>query len=54
MELTKNFEPAAIEIRWTDHWKEKGYFNSTPDERPAFTVVIPPPMLPVYCIWVIR
>ncbi|AHF15235.1 valine--tRNA ligase [Niabella soli] len=43
MELTKNFEPAAIEIRWTDHWKEKGYFNSTPDERPAFTVVIPPP-----------
>ncbi|MBO9619572.1 MAG: valine--tRNA ligase [Niabella sp.] len=43
MELTKNFEPAAIETRWTDHWKEKGYFNSTPDERPAFTVVIPPP-----------
>lgn len=43
MELTKNFEPAAIEARWTEHWKEKGYFNSTPDERPAFTVVIPPP-----------
>ncbi|WP_018628667.1 valine--tRNA ligase [Niabella aurantiaca] len=43
MELTKNFEPAAIEARWTGHWKEKGYFNSTPDERPAYTVVIPPP-----------
>ncbi|WP_300599094.1 valine--tRNA ligase [Niabella sp.] len=43
MELTKNFEPAAIETRWTGHWKEKGYFNSTPDERPAYTVVIPPP-----------
>jgi valyl-tRNA synthetase len=41
--LTKNFEPATIEDKWYQHWMDKGYFSSTPDERPAFTVVIPPP-----------
>lgn len=43
MELTKNFIPADAESRWTARWKEKRYFNSQPDERPAYTVVIPPP-----------
>ncbi len=43
MELTKNFEPRAIEEKWYAHWLSKGYFNSKPDDRPAFTVVIPPP-----------
>jgi valyl-tRNA synthetase len=43
MELTKNFEYTAAEQKWTKAWKEGGYFNSTPDDRPAFTVVIPPP-----------
>ena len=43
MELSKNFEPGSIEDKWTSHWKSKRYFNSTPDDRKAFTVVIPPP-----------
>ena len=43
MELSKNFEPGSIEEKWTFHWKSKRYFNSTPDDRKAFTVVIPPP-----------
>ena len=43
MELSKNFEPKAIEEKWTSHWKSKRYFNSAPDERAPFTVVIPPP-----------
>ncbi len=43
MELTKNFEPRAVEEKWYAHWLGKGYFNSKPDGRPAFTVVIPPP-----------
>jgi valyl-tRNA synthetase len=43
MELTKNYEPAIIEDKWTKRWKEKKYFNSVPDSRPPFTVVIPPP-----------
>jgi valyl-tRNA synthetase len=43
MELTKNFEPTAIDAKWYQHSLDKGYFNSTPDEREAYTVVIPPP-----------
>ncbi len=43
MELSKNFEPAAIDAKWYQHSLDKGYFNSTPDSREAYTVVIPPP-----------
>lgn len=43
MELSKNFEPAAVETAWSARWKQKGYFSSTPDNRTPFTVVIPPP-----------
>lgn len=43
MELTKNFEPTAIDAKWYQHSLDKGYFNSTPDDREAYTVVIPPP-----------
>lgn len=43
MELSKNFEPGITEDKWYSHWLDKGYFNSQPDSRPAFTVVIPPP-----------
>lgn len=43
MELSKNFEPASIETKWYKHWLDKKYFNSHVDNRPAFTVVIPPP-----------
>jgi valyl-tRNA synthetase len=41
--LSKNFEPGTVEEHWYQLWMDKGYFKSTPDERPAFTVVIPPP-----------
>jgi valyl-tRNA synthetase len=43
MELSKNFEPTAIEASWYEHWMEKGYFSSTPDNREAYTIVMPPP-----------
>ena len=43
MELSKNFEPSAVETKWSQIWKDKKYFNSTPDNRKPFTVVIPPP-----------
>lgn len=43
MELSKNYLPAAAEAKWYQHWMDKGYFRSTPDERPPFTIVIPPP-----------
>ncbi|HLI94237.1 MAG TPA: valine--tRNA ligase, partial [Puia sp.] len=43
MELSKNYIPAATEDKWYEHWMSRRYFNSSPDNRPAFTVVIPPP-----------
>jgi valyl-tRNA synthetase len=43
MELSKNFEPQAIEIKWYNHWMQSGYFNSVPDDREAYTIVMPPP-----------
>ena len=29
--------------KWYEHWLKKGYFSSRPDDRPPFSVVIPPP-----------
>ena len=43
MELSKNYTPSATEDKWYQHWLSKGYFNSKPDGRKPFTVVIPPP-----------
>ncbi|RYF83539.1 MAG: valine--tRNA ligase, partial [Chitinophagaceae bacterium] len=43
MELSKNFEPQALENKWYQHWLDKKYFHSTPDEREPYTIVIPPP-----------
>ncbi|MCC6288850.1 MAG: class I tRNA ligase family protein, partial [Chitinophagaceae bacterium] len=43
MELSKNYIPASAEDKWNQHWKERQYFKSTPDNRKPFTVVIPPP-----------
>ena len=43
MELSKNYSADQIEEKWYQHWLKKGYFNSYPDERQSFTIVIPPP-----------
>jgi valyl-tRNA synthetase len=43
MELSTRYAPAEIEERWYAHWEKNGYFRSVPDEREAFTIVIPPP-----------
>ncbi len=43
MELSKNYIPNEVETKWYEHWLQKGYFNSIPDEREPYTVVIPPP-----------
>ncbi len=43
MELTKNFEPQAIENKWYQHWLDKQYFSSKPDNREPYTIVMPPP-----------
>ncbi|WP_295117318.1 valine--tRNA ligase [uncultured Chitinophaga sp.] len=43
MELSKNYIPSGTEDKWYGHWMDKKYFNSKPDGRPPFTIVIPPP-----------
>ncbi|MDB5203494.1 MAG: valine--tRNA ligase [Ferruginibacter sp.] len=43
MELSKNFEPGTIENKWYQHWLDKQYFKSVPDEREPYTIVMPPP-----------
>ncbi|HMU46155.1 MAG TPA: valine--tRNA ligase [Chitinophagaceae bacterium] len=43
MELSKNFDHNSAEKKWYQHWLDKKYFHSTPDNREPYTVVIPPP-----------
>lgn len=43
MEISKNFQHKEAEKKWYGHWNGSGYFKSTPDDRPAYTIVIPPP-----------
>ena len=43
MELSTRYTPQEVEGKWYDHWMKENYFHSVPDEREAFTIVIPPP-----------
>jgi len=43
MELSSKYDPKEVEEKWYQHWMEKNYFHSEPDEREAFSIVIPPP-----------
>jgi len=43
MSIPKTYNPLKTEKKWYNHWLEKGYFRSTPDNKKAYTIVIPPP-----------
>ncbi len=43
MELSKTFDPQGLDERWYQLWLRYDLFHATPDERPPYTVVIPPP-----------
>lgn len=43
MKLTDKYNPAETENKWYQYWTDNQFFHSTPDERPPYTVVIPPP-----------
>lgn len=43
MEIPSKYDPSAIEEKWYQYWLEKGFFNSDPDKRQPYTIVIPPP-----------
>ncbi|MCH2194433.1 valine--tRNA ligase [Kordia sp.] len=43
MSIQKKYDPSQIEDKWYQYWMENNYFHSEPDEREAYTIVIPPP-----------
>jgi len=43
MNIADKYTPQQIEGKWYDYWIEHKLFHSTPDEREAYTIVIPPP-----------
>ena len=43
MEIPSKYAPRAVEKQWYETWMARNAFASTPDERPAYTIVIPPP-----------
>ncbi len=43
MDLSKNFQHQEAAAKWYQHWEKNGYFKSVPDDRPAYTIVMPPP-----------
>ncbi|MCB0715766.1 MAG: valine--tRNA ligase [Chitinophagaceae bacterium] len=43
MDLNKNFDHQSAEKKWYQHWLDKKYFHSEPDDREPYTIVIPPP-----------
>jgi valyl-tRNA synthetase len=43
MSTPKTYQANEVEAKWYQHWLEKNYFHSEPDEREPYTIVIPPP-----------
>lgn len=43
MQISEKYNPQETEQKWYNYWLENKYFHSTPDHRPAYTIVIPPP-----------
>jgi valyl-tRNA synthetase len=43
MEIPKNYNHLEKDEQRYQEWMDKGYFHSEPDEREAYTIVIPPP-----------
>ena len=43
MSISKTYVPVVAEDKWYNEWLKADLFSSVPDERDAYTVVIPPP-----------
>ncbi len=43
MSVSANFDFNTKERSWYQYWLENNFFESTPDERKPYTIVIPPP-----------
>ena len=43
MSIVKNFDAKNLESKWYKFWIENKYFQSSPNEKEPYTIVIPPP-----------
>jgi valyl-tRNA synthetase len=43
MEIAKTYNPSEAEAKWYPFWMQQKFFESKPDHRKAYTIVIPPP-----------
>ena len=42
-EINTKYDPIAVEDKWYKFWMDNHFFHSEPDERRAYSIVIPPP-----------
>ncbi|KMQ72284.1 valine--tRNA ligase [Chryseobacterium koreense] len=43
MQISDKYSPQETEQKWYSYWLENNYFHSEPNEKPPYTIVIPPP-----------
>ena len=43
MQISEKYNPQETENKWYSYWLENKYFHSEPNEKPPYTIVIPPP-----------
>lgn len=43
MQNSEKYNPQETEKKWYQYWLENRYFHSEPNEKPPYTIVIPPP-----------
>ena len=43
MQISEKYIPQETENKWYQYWLENNYFHSEPNEKPPYTIVIPPP-----------
>ncbi|MGK0407216.1 MAG: valyl-tRNA synthetase, partial [Roseivirga sp.] len=43
MSISPKFDHLNAEDKWYQYWLDQKYFQSKPDDREAYTIVMPPP-----------
>lgn len=43
MQISEKYNPQETEQKWYNYWLENKFFHSEPNDKPPYTVVIPPP-----------
>lgn len=43
MQISEKYNPQETEQKWYNYWMDNKFFHSEPDNRPPYTIVIPPP-----------